>query len=133
MAILAFSLSAIAQTTYIGFTSVKHPQGIDTVTNTGADTVNLGPMTASYNNLTIQPTVTKISGTLTSNSTPQLQGSLDKVKYYNIAGDTLHLTNTTTLQTAWILTQLQYRYYRIIYTGTGTQTSTLAAKAFLVH
>ena len=131
IAICAMAFSVHSQTVFIGFTPVKHPQGIDTVVNTASDTLTL-KTTSAFANLTIQPTVTKISGTLTSNSTPQLYGSVDGVKYYTIAGDTLHITNTTTLQTAWILTAQQYKYYQVRWTGVGTMAATIKVQAFLV-
>lgn len=107
---------------------------VDTVTNTGTGAVIIGPLTVPYSNLTIEPKVTKISGTMNSNSAPQLYGSLDGTIFYAITGDTLHITNTSSaITTLFIKTQEAYRYYKVQWTGTGTMSAKLEAKVFLVQ
>lgn len=110
----------------------KYSLSKDTVTNTSTDSLKI-VLTESYHNLTIQPKVTKISGTPTANSTPQLYGSLDGKNYYAIAGDSLHITNTSSpIVTNWVLTAQAYRVYKIVWTGTGTMSAKMEAKVFLV-
>lgn len=115
-------------------TSMKSKYGLskDTVTNTGTDSLKI-TLTESYSNITIQPKVTKISGTMNSLSTPQLYGSLDGANYYAIAGDTMHITNTSSpIVTNWILAQQNYRIYKVKWTGSGTMSAKLEAQIFLV-
>jgi len=105
---------------------------IDTVTNTGTGALFI-TLTQPYNNLTIQPKVTKIIGTMNSNSAPKLQGSIDGTNYYDIAGDTLHITNTSSaIVDDWVKTSQAYKYYKVTWTGTGTMSAKLEAKVFLV-
>lgn len=131
--LFALTITTKAQSYVMPLLSTTYPTlTIDTVTNTGSNSVYIN-VSAGYSNLTIQPIVTRVSGTMNSNSTPQLKGSIDGTNYYTIAGDTLHLTNTASAQlTSWILTQNQYKYYKIFWTGTGTMSATLQAKVFLV-
>lgn len=105
---------------------------IDTVTNTGTGALFI-TLTQPYSNLTIQPKVTRISGTMNSNSAPKLQGSIDGTNYYDIAGDTLHITNTASpIVDDWVKTSQAYKYYKVTWTGTGTMSAKLEAKIFLV-
>lgn len=105
---------------------------IDTVTNTGTGALLIN-LTGAYSNLTIQPKVTKISGTMNSNSAPKLQGSIDGTIYHDITGDTLHLTNTASAQTTvWKKTSQDFKYYKVTWTGTGTMSAKLEALIFVV-
>lgn len=129
--LFAFTIPITAQSVYTNMTS-RWSLSKDTVTNTGTDSLKI-TLSSSFNNITIQPKVTKISGTMTSNSTPQLYGSLDGKNYYAITGDTLHITNTSSpIVTNWVLTQNQYRIYKIAWTGAGTMSAKLEAAIFLV-
>ncbi|CAB4165017.1 hypothetical protein UFOVP916_49 [uncultured Caudovirales phage] len=96
-----------------------------TITNTGTDSI-LVVLTQGYKNISFQPKVTKISGTMTSNSKPQLYGSFDGNRYYTITGDTLHITNTSTpIYTSWVKSSQDYKYYKVVWTGAGTMSAKL--------
>ena len=121
---VAVAASVPAQTVTSNFLSAS---GLTygTVTNTGTDSVKI-VCNQSYKNISLLPKVTKISGTMTSNSTPQLYGSLDGSRYTAITGDTLHITNTSTpLYTSWLLSSQQYKYYKVVWTGVGTMSAKL--------
>ena len=105
---------------------------IDTVTNTGTGALFIA-LSQPYSNVTIQPKVTKISGTMTSNSNVKLYGSIDGTNYYAITGDTMQITNTSSpIVTAWVKTSQGYKYYKVQWTGAGTMSAKLEAKIFLV-
>lgn len=129
---LLFVCSSEAQTV----TSLKNADyqtlTIDTVTNTGTGSLIIN-LTQAYKNVTIQPKVTKISGTITSNSAPKLQGSIDGTNYFNIVGDTMNVTNTSSLQTtAWVKSNQGFKYYKVTYTGVGTMSAKLEALILVV-
>lgn len=121
----AQAVSTMKNTLYPTLTS-------DTVTNTGTGAVYINLLSA-YSNVSIQPKVTRISGTMNSNSTPKLQGSLDGTNYYDIVGDTLHITNTASpIVDDWLLTSQGYKYYKVTWTGTGTMSAKLEAIIYTV-
>jgi hypothetical protein len=121
----AQAVSTMKNTLYPTLTS-------DTVTNTGTGAVYINLLSA-YSNVSIQPKVTRISGTMNSNSAPKLQGSLDGTNYYDIVGDTLHITNTgSPIVDDWLLTSQGYKYYKVTWTGTGTMSAKLEAIIYTV-
>jgi len=130
---LLFSTVAKAQSSVVSLRNVDYPTfTVDTVTNTGSGAVYIN-LTQGYSNLTIQPKVTKISGTMNSASKPQLYGSIDGTNYYAITGDTLHITNTSSaIVTNWVLTSQDYKYYKISWTGSGTMSAKLEGSVLLV-
>lgn len=121
----AQSVTVMKNSTYTTLTS-------DTVTNTGSGAVFIN-LNSAYTNVSIQPKVTRISGTMNSNSAPKLQGSLDGTNYYDIVGDTLHITNTASpIVDDWLLTSQGYKYYKVTWTGTGTMSAKLEAIIYTV-
>lgn len=111
----------------------KYGLKMDSVTNTATNYDSI-KVIAAYSWMAVQPTVTKVSGTLTSNTNVLLQGSIDGVSWVTVnAADTLHITNVTTpISTVWILSETEansYLFYRVKYTGYGTMVATLKAKA----
>lgn len=131
IAIVAISLTAIAQPTVFPMASSYSGVYIDTVTNTGSGYVQI-KFDQTYSYISIQPELTKISGTLTSNSNVKLQGSVDGVNYVDIAGDTMTVTNVSTaISKVWTKTAATgnpYYWYRVSYTGVGTMSAALKAK-----
>lgn len=95
----------------------------DTLTDTGSDTVSY-TVTGTYKSISIQPVVTKISGTI--GGTAILYGSLDNVTFIQLNTDTLKMTNVTTNTKEWIIDSSPYHYYMVVFTGTGT----MAAKTY---
>ena len=130
--VFAFAIQGNSQAlSYVNMLS-PHGNASDTTVNTSTDSLKI-VLTQSYSNITIQPKVTKISGTMNSNSTPTLYGSLDGKNYYAIPGDTLHITNTSSpIVDDWVLTSQAYRVYKIVWTGTGTMSAKLEAKIMLI-
>ena len=121
----AQSVTVMKNATYTTLTS-------DTVTNTGSGAVFIN-LNSAYTNVSIQPKVTRISGTMNSNSAPKLQGSLNGTNYYDIVGDTLHITNTASpIVDDWLLTSQGYKYYKVTWTGTGTMSAKLEAIIYTV-
>lgn len=130
---LLFCATTVEAQTTATLKNVDYPTlAIDTVTNTGTGALFIN-LTQGYTNVTIQPKVTKISGTITSNSNVKLQGSLDGTNYFNITGDTMQVTNTGSAQmTTWQKTTQTYKYYKVTYTGVGTMAAKLEALIFVV-
>lgn len=95
---------------------------LDTVTNTATNYLYIAS-TNSQVNLSVQPVVTKISGTIAG--TYYLQGSLDGINYLSVLGDSATATNVATNTKIWFLATKNYKYYRLAYTGTGTMVGTL--------
>lgn len=130
-----FLLSAIALCSMLA-TSLKaqvspmlstYGNAKDTVTNTGVNYVTI-TTTKSQNNVSVQPVITKISGTVAG--TYYLQGSLDGINYVSIVGDSVTATNVTTNTKIWKESTRAYQYYRIGYTGSGTMVATLKGSCF---
>jgi hypothetical protein len=104
--------------------TVSNPTGA--ILNTSADTMTYS-MQRGYNQVAIQPVITKASGTMAGTS----------VLYYSVngtnwvaTGDTLTNSNTTTNTTVWNKTSAA-RYWRIITSGATTVTGTTAAKLII--
>lgn len=80
--------------------------------------------------LTIQCTINTISGTVAGTVKPQ--GSIDGVLYTDIAGQTAFtLTNVATQSCSFVIAPSSYRYYRIVVTPSGTQSTKIASKALV--
>lgn len=111
----------------------------DTTTNTGTGYVQL-QVKGTYENVAIQATVDKISGTVAGTVT--LQGSNDGTNFvtldnsysadyttsapYTTGGaTTLSCSNVTTNSKIFLITGSPYSYYRLSYTGSGTMSARL--------
>lgn len=114
---LLFGVSAFCQSSFKNTSS--NPNG--TLTNTGADTCYYRT-TQSYSVITIQPVITKASGTMAGTSI--LAYSVDGVNYVN--SDTLTNSNVTVNTTVWDK-QSAARYWRIITSGATTVSATVEA------
>jgi len=92
----------------------------DTITNTTPEYqyVNID---GYHDVITIQPTITKISGTV--GGTLKLQGSVDNVGYTDIASQTYTATDTATQTATFTCNPSIFRWYRISYVGSGTQSA----------
>ena len=123
-----------AATVTFDMKSASYSQVNDTVTNTGSAQVIIN-FFKIWDYISVTPIVTKISGTLTANSTAKLQGSVDGTNWFAVnAADTLHIVNQTTNTTSWIVTSDEanpYAYLRVYYPGAGTMVATLRAKICL--
>lgn len=106
----------------------------DTVNNTSAETLTK-QINGSYGEVTVQLTVTKISGTVAG--TAVLQGSLDGTNYTILGyvnaqpADTANSvtnTNITTNVWTWPAGSSKYLYYRVTVTGSGTMSARVSAK-----
>jgi len=96
------------------------------ITNTGTDYVQIqinGPKTA----VTLQGNVDRVSGTAAG--TVVLKGSLDGVKFAQISGTTVTITNVASTTFFWTFTNNPYLFYRIEYTGAGTMVCNLTGTA----
>lgn len=109
---------ASAQTGY--FLSSPTHANIDTVDNTEILT-QTKQITGYHKVLTIQSTITKISGTVAGTVT--LYGSLDGVTYDQIGTDVFTATNVASQCNIWSLGVSGYAYYRVIYAGAGTMSA----------
>ncbi len=117
-------------------TSLKSGYGVakDTVTNAGTKTETL-KINNWYKTVTLQPVVTKVSGTAAGTVT--LQGSNDGVNYVTVntsyllgASATMTVTNVTTSTKLFVVTGNPYQYYRFSYAGSGTMVCTIKSYAF---
>jgi hypothetical protein len=91
----------------------------DTITNTASATKIL-TTTAGYDLVSIQPVVTKTSGTVAGNVV--FYGSLDGVNYVP-TGDTLKCTDQATNTKIVTFTGAQYGSIKMVYTGVGTMVA----------
>lgn len=96
--------------------------GTQTVTNTGAATYTV-KVTDSYEVTTFQVNVNKTSGTVSGKV--YLQAALDGVNYSNI--DSLTLIDKTLNTKLFLASINKYLWYKVSYTGVGTQVSTINA------
>ena len=102
---------------------------IDTITDTAVK-YQYCIVNGSNVHLTLQSTVTTVSGTVAGTVKPQ--GSIDGVLYTDIAGITAFtLTNVATQSCSFVITPSSYRFYRITVTPSGTQSSRIATKALV--
>lgn len=85
--------------------------------NTGADTATI-KTPGAYANVSIQPVVTKVSGTVAGKAFVWV--SLDGANYTKLTTDSMVLANQTTNTHIFTIGASKYLYYRVITTGTGT-------------
>ncbi len=124
MMILLFSLTAYfsqAQSAYSFSQTASNPTGA--ITNTSVDTMTY-TLSRSYPLISIQPVVTKASGTMTGWAV--LDYSVDGNNWY-VGTDTVSLSNVTT-NTAVITKQIAARFLRLRVGGATTVTGTCTAK-----
>jgi hypothetical protein len=100
--------------------------GRDTVVNTGTKNLNLTVKGTNSTGL-FQVVVSKISGTVAGDVI--FQGSVDGTNFVNL--DTLATTNVTTQTKVFTDIPVKYPFYRITYTGSGSMSAILSAKAHL--
>lgn len=120
--LMLFALTFLALS---GFSQVKmlHTTGNvkDSITNAGADTLHY-TLTKSYSTVSIQPTVTKSSGTMAGKS--YLYSSVDGLTY--ILVDSVINSDITTNSSIWTKTSAA-RYWQIITNGATTVTALVKA------
>ena len=129
--IAAFALTSViasAQSTVVSPMLSPYSLALDTVTNAGTNYVTVNT-TSAWTDVTIQPVITKVSGTVAG--TYYLQGSIDGTNFKSIVGDSVTATNVTTNTKLWVLSTRSYKYYRVAYTGTGTMVATLRSYLFV--
>lgn len=106
-------------------------QTLDTITNATTKT-QYASITGFQDVLTIQTTITKISGTTAG--AVYLYGSLDNVNYVKIATDTLALANVSTAQVKlWNVNPSTVQYYQVRVVPTGTQSTKIQSYAIYRH
>lgn len=111
---------SLAQNNVYKFTGASGSHAIkDSVSNTGADTMKL-TVQRYAKTVSIQPVVTKVSGTIPVLATCVLQGSLDGTNYLSIPGDSVHLSDVATSTNAFVIKNSPYQYYRLLTAGSGT-------------
>lgn len=76
--------------------------------------------TAGYNSVSIQPVISKQSGTV--DGVARLYGSLDGTNYV-ATGDTLDLANVATNTAIWKIDHAPYVYHKVTVTGSGTMAA----------
>lgn len=117
--ILPFCLCSQGQTAFNH--TASNPTGA--VVNTGIDTSSY-TLSKSYHVVSIQPALTKVSGTVAGTSI--LQMSVNGIQYINT--DTVTNTNVA-VSSSVIWTKItSARYWRVLTTGSGTMSATTAAK-----
>ena len=101
------------------------------VVNT-ATAYNTLEVSGSYETVSIQTVITKVSGTVAGTVT--LQGSNDGVNYetfdtnyVSTATVTFTPTNVTTNSKIWLMNRNPYLFFRIKYVGTGTMSATMTS------
>ena len=131
---LALSVSAFSQ--HVFYNALGTNLLTDTVSNSGTATVStrLLPGSRSFSSVLVWITVTKLTGTV--GGTITLQGSIDGTNWKAVnTNDTQTAIATITATDAsntyhYRLLGGGFPYYRISWTGTGTMTATVAAKAY---
>ena len=105
-----------------------HPV-IDTITNATVKN-QFAIVNGSNVHLTIQSTLTKISGTVAGTVKPQ--GSVDGLVYVDIAGQTAFtLTDVASQTCAFVITGSPYQYYKLLVTPSGTQSTKIESKGLV--
>lgn len=122
--VIAFLFSFIGMASAQWSTPVRVPIATTDSMEVGQLTVTKYiTLTAGYSTVSIQPVVTKFSGTVAG--TVVLYGTVDGTNYVS-TGDTLTLANVTTAQTAiWNVTPNKYYKYKIVGVGSGTMNAYL--------
>lgn len=125
LALFAFTSTLVAptetkaQSGYL-LSSAGHAS-TDTLTNAGS-VAQIKQITGYHKVLSIQTTVTKVTGTPAG--TVVLYGSLDGVTYDTIPStERFTITNVSTQTIVWPLGVSNYAYYKVLTTGSGTQSS----------
>ncbi len=98
--------------------------GSDTIVNTATVNCDL-ILRNAYSSGAFQVVNTKVSGTVAGNTL--FQGSVDGTNYVTL--DTLVNTDQTTNTKIIVQTPPTYPYYRFKYTGSGTMSAIMVAKA----
>ncbi len=125
-AIALGACTANAQSSAVSVSDMKSEYTLNTDTVTNAATVYMTvTTTAAWANISVQPIITKISGTVAG--TYYLQGSIDGTNYVSIVGDSATATNVTTNTIVFTADPI-YKYYRVGYTGSGTMSAILRSK-----
>jgi len=96
----------------------------DTLTNATAKS-QYGIVQGSNVHLTVQSTLTKISGTAAGTLT--LQGSIDGLVWSTI-GSAYTITDVSSQTAAFVVVPSTYQYYRILAAPSGTQSTKLVSK-----
>lgn len=115
--------------TYFSFVEAQtaFQQGVSKPTGAYSN-AQIDTMTAHFSNsyltVSIQPVVTKLTGTMAGNAI--LYYSVNGTNYI-ASGDTLTFSNSTTNTTIWNKTSAA-KYWRIVVAGGTTLTGTAAAK-----
>lgn len=113
---MLIAIGANAQSKVVMLKSTTTSKTLDTVTNSGTRIQRL--QIPAYNDvITVQPTFTKISGTL--GGTVTLMGSVDNVGYSAI-GSAYTVTDTATQTASFSVNPSTYQYYQVRWVGTGT-------------
>lgn len=116
------SIEANAQSAVVNLKSTTTTKTLDTVTNTGTRIQRL--KIGSYQDVvTVQPTFTKISGTLAGTAT--LMGSVDGVAYTAI-GSAYTVTDVATQTPVFSVNPSIYQYYQLRWVGTGTMAGSFS-------
>ena len=117
--LFAFTVMASAQFTV----GVKLANATTDSIKTGALTVTKYiSLSAGYMNVSIQPVVTKVSGTV--GGIARLYGTVDGTNYI-ATKDTLTLTDIATNTVIWKITTSPYAKYKIVAVGTGTMNAVM--------
>lgn len=98
-----------------------------TFTNSTAVTATL-QVNAASENISIQAIATKSTGTVAG--TVALSVSLDGTNYISLTSNTLALTDVTTNTAIFPLTNSNYLFYKLTFTGTGTMVATPAGYVY---
>jgi hypothetical protein len=121
---MLFAIASTAQS-YSGFmrspTSTR--ANVDTVKNTATVSQTI-TVTNTPSIVALQPVVTKLTGTV--GGVIRVFGSLDGKNFVRINNtDSLVVTNIAMSTKIFTIPTPYYAHYRLTFTGTGTQTSTL--------
>jgi hypothetical protein len=100
----------------------------DTCVNTGTAYLDI-TLNNVYQSVSVQIVITEISGA--TGGSVWLQGSLDGTNFNNVGADTLVPADVASQSHVFISPNTPYKYYRVLFTGTGTMSATIAAKAFI--
>lgn len=125
IAVIGITFGAQAQTTSGDFsngTAPKYWTSLDTVTNAGTKTYTQ-TVSNHRNTVSFQVNMTKITGT-TSAVTVAFQGSVDGTNYVTLHTDTM--ADASTIK-SHVYTGNGYVSYKIVVTGSGTQSSSYRA------
>lgn len=94
----------------------------DTIVNTADDYV-LANVIGTHDQVTVQAVVTKITGTVTT-TYASVSGSIDGTNFVVISDSLTCLQQTTNTKT-WTFNNANYTWYKVVFDGGGTQTSSI--------